>query len=834
MVLFGSRVSALEPTFYRRLQIRDKMIIEFAKLFARNGFYVFPTYKSRSSNFAKPYGWTGAPVREEGKEHLAIPATTAELEIDTWHEQVKTKYNSEITGYGILGRGIIIFDIDTKNGKAGIDNFTAISQKFNLPRATLMAKSKSGGIHMFFAKPAKFKQSHVKSVAGVVISGVKYEGVDIRGDGGFVQGATSFGDWAPGKYSIIRGEPGDKLSEIPESLAQFLVTSNFGSDLDAMVSSSNITKSNDIASMLRRGELPDHIPNGARNESFFIFLTALKSKGIDRTIAKSLAEQLADRCEDKETLHESVNIEDMLDRIFEKSVDNPYDIGLDLVSRGLHLLMNHKSKPTYVILESNPYLLSKSPHDIAAMRELLAKYAKPMTMADGRQKIVNPIDVAIRRIPDNQKADTLGFKPGAPSVFTHNDDPSGTRYLNLYQPPMISVKPSDVDSSVYEEFKILISRIFGPEGSDEYQLGLDFSAWFIQYPELKCVIAPYILSRNRGVGKSLYLNLLTRILGYSKAGERQARIVKLTDLSKQFFNPTGVLLNIVDEVQFSVHRNMRQETADFWRSLKNLITADTWPVEIKHGGYFNMPNTAGLIMAGNTGSNFPMEEADRRIWVIDNSPPIMERGVVDQLYNIIKNTGIEKGAEERRRQVESIRWHLKEHSIKLALDSMHAPMNQLKLDMLKSTMTDVDEWLYDYFSCDLNLISRTPVITKSSFIYMMQVSDMVPVDRWRDEAEMIFREARRKGHIQAIKIEGGIVGQFSNVPIVTRNGDLIISDRKEQLFTTRDHGAFDAKPVDIVKKALFRNLQSITQWKKESVSRARKQVTIDEIQSEVL
>ena len=93
------------------------MIKDFAKRFASNGFYVFPTYKTKSSSYAKPYGWTGTPVREEGKQGLAIPATTHEFEIDLWDEQIKEKYKSEVSGYGVLGKGFVIFDIDVKDDK---------------------------------------------------------------------------------------------------------------------------------------------------------------------------------------------------------------------------------------------------------------------------------------------------------------------------------------------------------------------------------------------------------------------------------------------------------------------------------------------------------------------------------------------------------------------------------------------------------------------------------------------------------------------------------------------------------------------------------------------
>lgn len=797
------------------------MILTLAKHFARNGYFVFPTYKSRNATYAKPYGWTGTAVREEGKQDLAIPASNLEVDIDTWKDQLKSKYKAELSGYGILGKGIVIFDIDVKNGKEGITNFDLLKEKYNLPAASIIARSRSGGYHLFYAKPKKFKNSHVKSTSNTRIESVQYAGVDIRGDGGYVQGSTQIGNWEEGVYAIVRGTPESELTEIPEALIKHLVISSFGSDLDAMTAAANNVKSDDLASILRRGELPDSVPEGARNESFFIYLNAMKAKGLDRETAKMMAGQLAERCENKETLSQSVDLELMLNRIFEKTTENPYDIAIDMVQRGLYQLMNYKSKLMYIMPCDNPYILSKSPHDLSSMKELLSKYVRGVTGSDGKTRQVNPIEVAIRRIPDNQKADTIGFKPGAPDIFTLNDDTAGRRYLNMYCAPYIPKSTAHLDHTVFDkDFKFLISRIFGREGTQEFQLGLDFCAWFIQNPEIKCVIAPYIMSKNRGVGKTLFLNLLTRIYGMSRTGERQAKIIKLDDLSRQFFDPTGVVLNIVDEVQFAIHKNMRQETSIFWRHLKNLVTADTIPVEIKGGGTYQVPNSAGLIMAGNKGGHFPIEELDRRIWIIDNEPPQMERGVIDRLFNIVSLSGTTVGSESRQACVESIRYGLQKHKIEIALDSVRAPMSDLKLEMMKNAMTEIEEWLFDFFSDPANMMAESPIITRSMFVYMMQVSDQVHNERWRDEAEAIFRDAKRRGQFVPVKTNGVTIN-FPNIPHVSRNGDIVMTDKKEVLFTTRDHGSLDNSSQDVVRHALYRNLHSITRWRRESIVKAK-------------
>jgi hypothetical protein len=105
---------------------------------------------------------------------------------------------------------------------------------------------------------------------------------------------------------------------------------------------------------------------------------------------------------------------------------------------------------------------------------------------------------------------------------------------------------------------------------------------------------------------------------------------------------------------------------------------------------------------------------------------------------------------------------------------------------------------------------------------MMQVSDQVTNDRWREDAEAIFRDAKRRGMFQPVKAKN-ITIQFSNIPHVTRNGDVIMPDRKETIYTSRDHGSMDDCKSEIVRRSLFRNLHMITKWKRDAVVRAQKQ-----------
>lgn len=794
------------------------MIIELAKRFAKQGYYVFPTFLNRSEQMMKPYGWALNIVSDETKKAKAIPATKLEMDIDQWESKLKEHYNREIASYGILGRDCFIFDLDDKNGKSGTLSFEDLRKNYKIPKCNLIVRTKSGGFHLYFKKPEKLKNAHVKSLASVLVQGVKYDGVDVRGDGGFVQGPTRIGEWIPGTYTLIQGTPEDELSEIPEDLLIHFLGASLSGDTDALIASGiNMAKPNDTLSILRRGELPEFVEDGNRNEAFYVFINALKFKGIDRATAKIMCEQLALRCQSKETLSQSVDIEMMLDRTYEAANTNPFNIGLDLVTRGLCMLTG-SGKPKYIMLNDNPYMLSKEPHDLSAMKEILSRYADYATGPDGKQKLVNPMDVAIRKIPQNQQADTLGFKASDEVIFRMSDD-NGTRFLNTYQAPFIPSMPPK--SNAFKEFKVLMTRIFGPEGSDAYNIGMDYVAWYFQYPSIKPIISLYLISENRGVGKSLFLNLLTRLMGVNKTGERQARVRNLTDLTKRFFNPTGCLLNIVDEVQFSVHKGTRQETSDFWRVLKNLITAETIEIEIKNGGSFNVLNTAGLILAGNKGSRFPIEEYDRRLWIIDNDSPILQKGVCDSLFNIISNNSTLSSQQERVDAINNIRWHMRNHNILTDLNNVRAPMTAIKEQMYRATMTDEEEWMIDFFADETNLMAKMPIISKSSFMFLMENSEEVPNERWRENAAHMLRESVRRGQLKPITYPSGQPMRFTDAPRVSMTGEILEPGKTETLYITKDYESMKYKSREEYLRLYKINLTSIAQWKTDRLNKKR-------------
>jgi len=787
--------------------------LNIALEYAKNGFHVFPLYKGPGNRSIKPYGWAKNDVVDPENQDKVIPATNNLDEIARWPELIKSKYNSVMSDFGILGLDCVIIDLDMKNGKDGFAQYGRMRDAYNIPSPTMFTISKSGGLHAFYRRPASMRDAHVKTIASVKLGATEYDGIDLRGNGGFVMGPNKMisksSEAENGLYNGVNLMPISECPEFPESVLKHWTRAVLISSVDSMISDYEEYDQKDYTNMVRRGLIPKFIPNGARNETFYIFINSLKSKGIPREVCRQMCQQLATVCENPETLAESVDVEELMDRVYVIHADSPFDVAVDLVTRGIVQLTGHKSKIQYVILEDNPYISSRVPHDIQSLSTMLLRYEKSIQMTDGKSKKVNPASVMEKLITDESRADTLGFKPGAGNIFTHHDDPGSKRFLNTFKPIPILKEVPNFFGAVCDELEILIGRIFGAPGTMEFDLGMDFIAWSVQNPHIKPCIAPFVMSHQRGVGKSLLFDVIVRILGTSKDGERMARVTRLDELGGRFFNPTGCVMSMLDEVQFPAHRDTRKESVTFWRHLKNLITAETVPVEVKGGATFQMHNSGGLMLAGNSGSHFPIEEMDRRLWIIDANPPELERGTVDNLFNLARGGLTAFGPDDRVRAVNSLRHYLGHRKIVNDLSSIRAPMTDVKREMFMNSVTDIEEWFINHFETDDNLLSKHPIISKSAFLYVASTSEYVLSSRFRDNLEDLYRDLRRRGYLRPIRVKGGTVSRQFVTPQVGVDGVLYQNNKREILYTTREHGKYDNHETTPLTQMYISNLHTI-------------------------
>jgi hypothetical protein len=106
--------------------------------------------------------------------------------------------------------GLLVVDLDNRGGKSGGDNLKALAASHGGMPSTLTAMTGSGE-HLFYAYPG----TEVGNSAGMLA-----EGVDVRGDGGYVVAAPSL--HANGTRYVWR-EPDRALAELPDWLLNRMV-----------------------------------------------------------------------------------------------------------------------------------------------------------------------------------------------------------------------------------------------------------------------------------------------------------------------------------------------------------------------------------------------------------------------------------------------------------------------------------------------------------------------------------------------------------------------------------------------------------------------------------
>jgi putative DNA primase/helicase len=142
--------------------------------YAKRGWYVFPLHTPIAGGCSCQSGKDCKCIGKHPRTRNGLhDATTDEAQIRKWWSQWPEANIGIRTG---SVSGLLVVDIDNKNGKQGGENLAAIAAPFGGLPVTLTATTGSG-IHLFFKHPEVAVRGSASKLA---------EGVDVRANGGYV------------------------------------------------------------------------------------------------------------------------------------------------------------------------------------------------------------------------------------------------------------------------------------------------------------------------------------------------------------------------------------------------------------------------------------------------------------------------------------------------------------------------------------------------------------------------------------------------------------------------------------------------------------------------
>lgn len=208
----------------------------------------------------------------------------------------------------------------------------------------------------------------------------------------------------------------------------------------------------------------------------------------------------------------------------------------------------------------------------------------------------------MRRYGTVHAVNSLGFHPGAPSVYMEN----GLSYVNQYLHPEQLVAMSAAEIRLIEHFWW---QYLFPRDEDkpfgEYLMGC--YGHLVQRPDVKIASAPVMVSKEFGTGKTTVMFDIPRAL----AGVHVTKLVSNKTLRSSFSDfVNGSHFLHFDEV----HINGKWDSDDTANSMKNLITGKTVEVHPKGMKSFNIPNRLFISATSNYEDAISLPADDERRW----------------------------------------------------------------------------------------------------------------------------------------------------------------------------------------------------------------------------
>ena len=203
---------------------------------------------------------------------------------------------------------------------------------------------------------------------------------------------------------------------------------------------------------------------------------------------------------------------------------------------------------------------------------------------------------------------------------------NGQRVMNSFIPSSIPDAADDIGGDAQAIIDRITAHIRLLIGKDS-EIMLQWMAHNVQFPGRKILWAPVIQSR-QGAGKSLMKYIILKCLAAPNVG-----VVLTTQVASTFNGwATNRAVNILEELKLAGHN--RFDTAN---SLKPMITDSVIQINEKNIKPFLSHNVTNYMCFTNYKDALPIDEGDRRYWIVFS--PLTKEDLPDQdyFYNLFED-----------------------------------------------------------------------------------------------------------------------------------------------------------------------------------------------------
>lgn len=288
-----------------------------------------------------------------------------------------------------------------------------------------------------------------------------------------------------------------------------------------------------------------------------------------------------------------------------------------------------------------------------------------------------------------RECDAVTYRAGH-GEFTY--DPLGRRAFNAWRPFKRTEPPTDWQS-IAGPFLDHVGWLFGEEANPF----LDWLAHIEQAPGVLPHFGWLHIAKAHGMGRNWLSSVLERIW--------PGRVATAFDLSGTLntsYNGrlAGRNLAIVDEIDEGNSGKAYQHA----QKLKQLVTETTRHINPKYGRQYEEFNSCRWLVFSNSKAALPLEDKDRRFWVVSTADGPKDEGYYRTLYALLDDELF----------ITSVAHMLGQRNISDFNPGQRPPLSEAKLELLQRTRSETENVL-------LLIVDRWPVdlITKGDLLTVL-------------------------------------------------------------------------------------------------------------------